>query len=105
MRSLMLILGACLVAVGLSGCSSTGGCNSGFGLLRGNIAGNSSGCSGGCGNTACSALVAVATQLALVVVATQLALVVVATQLALVAVDKTASPIRITAARVDLGWA
>ena len=51
MRSLMLVLGACLVAFSLSGCCNTGGgC-----LLRGGLfGGGNAGCSGGCGDSACS---------------------------------------------------
>lgn len=51
MRSLMLVLGACLVALTFAGCSSTGSCGGGQGLFNRGI---SAGCSGGCGESACS---------------------------------------------------
>ena len=56
MRSLMLVLGACLVAFSLSGCSSTGGCNAGCGTSLGGglLRGGNAACSGGCGDSACS---------------------------------------------------
>ena len=54
MRSLMLVLSACLVALNFAGCSSTGGCNGGCGFLGGGLMGaRSGGCSGGCGDTSC----------------------------------------------------
>ena len=59
MRSLMLVLGTCLVALSFAGCSSTGGCNGGGGFLGGGLLGGgmmagNGGCSGGCGDTSCS---------------------------------------------------
>ena len=55
MRSLMLVLGACLVAFSLSGCCNTGGGDGGGCLLRGGLLrGGNAGCSGGCGDSACS---------------------------------------------------
>ena len=54
MRSLMFAFGACLVAVNLAGCSGTGSCSSGKGLLCGGILNSgTSGCTG-CGTAACS---------------------------------------------------